>query len=192
MICTRLRPGPLERTCWRRFAAQWGDCKKSRIGPLNAIIIIKYYHYYCYHHHNHHHHQCLTFKILCTVYFPPPKLGTQISVHGWKWSLNERSAVFAHNLSLLWGRYPMTVQIDVYPPPPPPIPPPPPPPLPPPSPRPTQHMHCVQRWLDWVNGCLAKWHPSYRISRSLGANRCMTVSRCWSFARTRLHIPLPK
>ena len=31
---------PLERTCWRQFAAQWGDCKKSRIGPLNAIIIM--------------------------------------------------------------------------------------------------------------------------------------------------------
>ena len=33
-------PGPLERTCWRRFAALWGDYKKSRIAPLNAIIII--------------------------------------------------------------------------------------------------------------------------------------------------------
>ena len=33
-------PGPLERTCWRQFAALWGDCKKSRIAPLNAIIII--------------------------------------------------------------------------------------------------------------------------------------------------------
>ena len=33
-------PGPLERTCWRRFAALWGDCKNSRIAPLNAIIII--------------------------------------------------------------------------------------------------------------------------------------------------------
>ena len=33
-------PGPLERTCWRRFAALWRDCKKSRIAPLNAIIII--------------------------------------------------------------------------------------------------------------------------------------------------------
>ena len=36
-------PGPLERTCWRQFAALWGDCKKSRIAPLNAIIIIYYY-----------------------------------------------------------------------------------------------------------------------------------------------------
>ena len=35
-----IAPGPLERTCWRQFAAQWGDCKKSRIAPLNAIIII--------------------------------------------------------------------------------------------------------------------------------------------------------
>ena len=35
-----IAPGPLERTCWRRFAAQWGDCQKSRIAPLNAIIII--------------------------------------------------------------------------------------------------------------------------------------------------------
>ena len=32
--------GPLERTCWRQLAALWGDCKKSRIAPLNAIIII--------------------------------------------------------------------------------------------------------------------------------------------------------
>ena len=36
-----IAPGPLERTCWRQFAALWGDCKKSRITPLNAIIIIK-------------------------------------------------------------------------------------------------------------------------------------------------------
>ena len=35
-----IAPGPLECTCWRRFAALWGDCKKSRIAPLNAIIII--------------------------------------------------------------------------------------------------------------------------------------------------------
>ena len=33
-------PGPLERAWWRRFVALWGDCKKSRIAPLNAIIII--------------------------------------------------------------------------------------------------------------------------------------------------------
>ena len=33
-------PGPLGRTCWRWFAAQWGDCKKSWIAPLNAFIII--------------------------------------------------------------------------------------------------------------------------------------------------------
>ena len=33
-------PGPLERACWRQFVALWGDCKKSRIAPLNAIIII--------------------------------------------------------------------------------------------------------------------------------------------------------
>ena len=31
--------GPLERACWRQFAALWGDCKKSQIAPLNAIII---------------------------------------------------------------------------------------------------------------------------------------------------------
>ena len=35
-----IAPGSLERTCWRQFAALWGDCKKSRIAPLNAIIII--------------------------------------------------------------------------------------------------------------------------------------------------------
>ena len=33
-------PRPLEYTCWRQFAALWGDCKKSRTAPLNAIIII--------------------------------------------------------------------------------------------------------------------------------------------------------
>ena len=32
--------GPLERTCWRRFAAQWGYCERSRIALLNAIIVI--------------------------------------------------------------------------------------------------------------------------------------------------------
>ena len=35
-----IAPGPLERTCWRQFAAQWGDCKKSQIAPLIEIIII--------------------------------------------------------------------------------------------------------------------------------------------------------
>ena len=36
-----ITPGPLERTCWRQFAALCGDCKKkSRIASLNAIIII--------------------------------------------------------------------------------------------------------------------------------------------------------
>ena len=35
-----IAPGPLERACWRQFAALWRDCKKSRIEPLNAIIII--------------------------------------------------------------------------------------------------------------------------------------------------------
>ena len=33
-------PWPLERTCWRQFAAQRADCKKSQTTPLNAIIII--------------------------------------------------------------------------------------------------------------------------------------------------------
>ena len=33
-------PGPLEHACWRRFAAQWGDCKKSPIAPLNMNMII--------------------------------------------------------------------------------------------------------------------------------------------------------
>ena len=28
------------RTCWRWFAAQWRDCKKSWIAPFSAIIII--------------------------------------------------------------------------------------------------------------------------------------------------------
>ena len=35
-----IAPRPLERTCWKQFAALWGDCKKSRIAPLNAIIIM--------------------------------------------------------------------------------------------------------------------------------------------------------
>ena len=35
-----IAPGPLERACWRQFVALCGDCKKSRIAPLNAIIII--------------------------------------------------------------------------------------------------------------------------------------------------------
>ena len=35
-----IAPEPLERMCWRRFMAQWEDCKKSRIAPFNAIIII--------------------------------------------------------------------------------------------------------------------------------------------------------
>ena len=33
-------PGPFECTCWRQFTALWGDCKKSRIAPLNANIIV--------------------------------------------------------------------------------------------------------------------------------------------------------
>ena len=33
-------PEPLEHTCWRQFATQWQDCKKSRIASFNAIIII--------------------------------------------------------------------------------------------------------------------------------------------------------
>ena len=38
-------PGLLERTCWRQFTALWGDCKKSRIAPLNAILLLLYYYY---------------------------------------------------------------------------------------------------------------------------------------------------
>ena len=34
-----IAPVPLERTCWRRFEAQLGDCKKSRIAPLNAMMM---------------------------------------------------------------------------------------------------------------------------------------------------------
>ena len=33
-------PRPLESRCWRQFAAQRGDCKKSRIMPVSAITII--------------------------------------------------------------------------------------------------------------------------------------------------------
>ena len=35
-----IAPRPLERTCWRWFAVQWGDSKKSRSAPLKAITII--------------------------------------------------------------------------------------------------------------------------------------------------------
>ena len=35
-----IAPGLLERVCWRQLAAQGGDCEKSRIAPVNAIIII--------------------------------------------------------------------------------------------------------------------------------------------------------
>ena len=35
-----IAPGPLKRMCWRQFAAQSGDCKKSRIAPWSAIIIL--------------------------------------------------------------------------------------------------------------------------------------------------------
>ena len=35
-----IAPGPIERVCWRQFAVQWGDCKKSQIAPVSAIIII--------------------------------------------------------------------------------------------------------------------------------------------------------
>ena len=36
----RIAPWPLERTCWRQFAAQSGDCNKSQIVPFNVTIII--------------------------------------------------------------------------------------------------------------------------------------------------------
>ena len=39
VICTRLRSGHLS-VRLRQFAALCGDCKKSRIAPLNTIIII--------------------------------------------------------------------------------------------------------------------------------------------------------
>ena len=38
-----IAPRPLERTCWRQFIAQRGDCNnlnKSRIAPFDTIIII--------------------------------------------------------------------------------------------------------------------------------------------------------
>ena len=35
-----IAPRSLERTCWRQFAAQREDCKKSWTVPLNAITII--------------------------------------------------------------------------------------------------------------------------------------------------------
>ena len=35
-----IAPGPLERTCWKQFTVLWGDCRKSWLAPLNAIIII--------------------------------------------------------------------------------------------------------------------------------------------------------
>ena len=35
-----IAPGPLECACWRQFVVQPRDCKKSRIAPLNAIILL--------------------------------------------------------------------------------------------------------------------------------------------------------
>ena len=46
-----IAPGPLECTCWRWFAALWGDCKKSRKAPLNALIIIIILKSYSHHTH---------------------------------------------------------------------------------------------------------------------------------------------
>ena len=40
MWFAHFRHWPLECMCWRQFTAQRGDCKKSRLAPLNAIIII--------------------------------------------------------------------------------------------------------------------------------------------------------
>ena len=33
-------PWPLQHTCWRQFAAQQGDCKKSQSAPFNAMMMI--------------------------------------------------------------------------------------------------------------------------------------------------------
>ena len=33
-------PRPLERTYWRQFTGQSGDCKNSQIVPLNAIMMM--------------------------------------------------------------------------------------------------------------------------------------------------------
>ena len=41
-VARTIVPWSLERTCWRRFATQQGDCKKSQTAPLNAIIIISW------------------------------------------------------------------------------------------------------------------------------------------------------
>ena len=42
-------PGPLERTCWRRFAALWGDCKKKKKKKIsNSAFERDYYYYYPY------------------------------------------------------------------------------------------------------------------------------------------------
>ena len=47
-----IAPRPLESTCWRQLMVLWGDCKKSRIAPLNAIIIITCFQpSTCTHHH---------------------------------------------------------------------------------------------------------------------------------------------
>ena len=35
-----IAPGPLDRACWRQFAAQCGDCKKSRIASLNTMMMM--------------------------------------------------------------------------------------------------------------------------------------------------------
>ena len=35
-----IAPRPLERTCWRQFAVHWGDSKKFRFVPFNAILLL--------------------------------------------------------------------------------------------------------------------------------------------------------
>ena len=35
-----IAPWPLERTCWRQFAAQGRDCRKSRIAPLKVVVVV--------------------------------------------------------------------------------------------------------------------------------------------------------
>ena len=42
-----IAPWPLEQTCWRQFAAQWGDCKKKKI--FNCSIQCDHQYYYDYH-----------------------------------------------------------------------------------------------------------------------------------------------
>ena len=69
--------GPLECTCWRQFAAQWGDCKN-----LKLRLSINYYYYYYYYYHQIRPRPKTVFLIIKLIqmkWFPPPSLPSSVS-----------------------------------------------------------------------------------------------------------------